>query len=148
MPPDRAARAHLHSTAAKKMVMDDAPCRPSDLGLDAAILPALLVRLGAAIAGDLRRQFAADLTGLRDALRHSLGPPHDILAVARHAHGLVALAGTAGAHTLATRSRLLLRAAHRGDADATVRLAHPLLPCIDALAIFVATCPLPAGASP
>lgn len=141
--PDRAASPDGHGPTVKKMVMDDPLPPDSDPGLDATVLPALLARLGPAVATDLRRQFAVDLRSLREALGNDLGAPPDMLALARHAHGLVALAGTAGAMAVAVRARLLLRAVHRGEADTSARLARALLPCIDALVAFVAACPLP-----
>jgi len=141
--PDRAASPDGHGPPVKKMVMDDPLPPDSDPGLDATVLPALLARLDPAVATDLRRQFATDLRSLHQALVAALGPPPDMLALARHAHGLVALAGTAGAAAVAARARLLLRAVHRGEADTSARLARALLPCIDALVAFVADCPLP-----
>ena len=126
------------------MVMDGSFASPGDDGFDTGVLPALLARLGAKVAIDLRRQLGADLHDLRQTLGAALGPPPDMVAVARQAHILIALAGTVGATVLAARARLLWRAADQGDAGASVRLASQILPQVDALLAFVAACPLPA----
>ena len=123
--------------------MDVLPDQRALPGMDPTVLPALLSRLDPAVAVDLARQFAADLRGLRQMLDAALGPPADMVTLARQAHVLIALAGTAGADDLAARARLLLRAAHHGKAGTSVRLVTGILPCIDRLVAFVAACPLP-----
>ena len=87
------------------MVMDGSFASPGDDGFDTGVLPALLARLGAKVAIDLRRQLGADLHDLRQTLGAALGPPPDMVAVARQAHILIALAGTVGAIELAARAR-------------------------------------------
>ena len=126
------------------MVMDGSFASPGDDGFDTGVLPALLARLGAKVAIDLRRQLGADLHDLRQTLGAALGPPPDMVAVARQAHILIALAGTVGATVLAARARRHWRAADQRDAGASARLAFQILPRIDALVAFVAACPLPA----
>ena len=126
------------------MVMDGPFASHGDDGIDTGVLPALLARLGAGVAIDLRRQLAADLHDLRQTLGAALGPPPDMVAIARQAHGLIALAGLAGAWLVEARARLLWRAADLGNAQASARLASEILPHIDALLTFVAACPLPA----
>ncbi|MGQ0567801.1 MAG: Hpt domain-containing protein [Gemmobacter sp.] len=126
----------------------DDPGADSRDGLDTALLPALLARLGPAVALDLRRQLDADLGTLRAALVGALGPPPDTAALSRQAHVLVGLAGTAGGHGLAVQARRLLQVAQRGDQAGSARLTLALLPAIDRLQRFAATCAPPAGCRP
>ena len=116
--------------------------------IDQSVLAGLLARLGARVADGLRRQFAADLREVQHRLCATGGPVPDLVTMARQAHVLVGLAGTAGAGVLASRARGLLRAATQGDAAASARALSEILPRIDALAAFVATCPLPSDQTP
>jgi hypothetical protein len=142
-------RPEYTSSPARRRVVMDGPLAPeNDSGIDTAVLPGLLARLGPTVAVDLRRQLGADLQDLRQTLGATLGPPPDMVAVARQTHGLIALAGTAGASLLTARARTLLRAAQRGDAAASLRLGSAILPQIDTLMAFVAACPLPADRTP
>lgn len=127
--------------------MDDPHKHHDREGIDTTVLPGLLARLDLAVARELRRQFGADLVGLRHRLGAALAPPADLIAITRQAHVLIALAGTAGATTLVARARLLLDAAQLADAATASRTASGLLPLIDALVAFVAACPLTADRS-
>ena len=112
--------------------------------IDPGVLAGLFASLGPRVAPELQQLLGADLRKARDLLGATLGPPCNLTAVARQAHVLVALAGTAGATGLAARARRLLRAVTRGDAGTSARALQDILPRIDALVAFVAACPLPA----
>jgi hypothetical protein len=142
--PDQPAPREANGTVSARVVMEG----PSDVGLSARICPAtlprLLVRLGPAVAGGLCRQMAADLHDLRKAMAGAMEPPLDLVALARQAHVLASLAGTAGGHAMEQHARALHRAAHRGDFEATRDLMAGVLPGIDDLVAFVIALPLPA----
>jgi two-component system aerobic respiration control sensor histidine kinase ArcB len=115
---------------------------------DPAVLPDLFARLGAATAAELQRQFCADLLALRQSLAAALGPVPDLDVIARQAHVLIALAGSAGALALAEQARRLMRVAHRGDNGVASCMATEMLSRVDALIDFVAACPMPADGTP
>ena len=123
----------------------DGPLAPQhESGVNPGILPELLAQVGPEVAVLLRRQLQVDLAALGQSLGAGLGPPPDLAVIVRQAHGLVGLAGTAGHAALAAQARSMLRMAQRGDAAGAARLGTDILPRIDALAAFVAACPLPA----
>ena len=117
------------------------PMRPQ--GIDITVLPALLARLGSADAHDVRRQLGADLVKLRAVLDQALRPHPHVLAIARQAHVLIALAGTAGAGTLTALARGLLDAAHAGDVRSCAAMGPGIMPEIQRLVDFVQSCPVP-----
>jgi two-component system aerobic respiration control sensor histidine kinase ArcB len=129
-------------------VKEDRVDPADDRVADPAVLPGLFARLGAATAAELQRQFCADLLALRQALATALGPLPDLDRIARQAHVLIALAGSAGALGLADQARRLVRVAHRGDKGVATCMATEMLARIDALIDFVAACPLPADGTP
>lgn len=116
--------------------------RDQDPGLDAAMLRRLFVLAGPDVALLLRTSLAADLAEARDGLA---APGADTARLRRHAHVLIALAGTAGASCLCEAARALHgELARDGDAAPLVRA---ILPMTDTLIRTVAAFPLP-GAAP
>ena len=117
------------------------PMRPQ--GIDTTVLPALLARLGSDVAHDVRWQLGTDLVNLAAVLDRALRPHPDVLAIARQAHVLIALAGTAGAGTLTARARALLDAAHAGDVRSCAAMGPGIMPEIQRLVDFVQSCAVP-----
>ncbi len=129
-------------------MMDDPIGRDNADLIDPAVLPGLFARLGPRVAAELQHHLGVDLRTTHDGLGAALGPPVNLQAVARQMDVLAALAGTAGAAGLAARARTLMRAAQQGNAGISARMASDILPRIDALVAFVATCPPPADPPP
>ncbi len=97
--------------------MSDKPhssCPSGANAFDPATLRRLLALAGAE-AAPLLRQFIADLRSERDRLRAGIAGP-DIPGLRRAAHGIIALAGTAGDDALAEVARAL-HATTTGEAD-------------------------------
>lgn len=67
---------------------------------DPAMLDRLLLLVGPGAAADLCSRIRADLAALRGGIERSAAPPVDMASLRRHAHGLIALAGTCGASGL------------------------------------------------
>ena len=109
--------------------------------LDTGVLPALFARLGPIVATALRVCLAEDLAIARSGIVAALSPAPDASELARHAHVLIALAGTAGGTLLHGLARALHRAAVSGDGPRMRRLADQVLPATDALMAVVRACP-------
>ncbi|QYK43198.1 MAG: hypothetical protein KF887_08925 [Paracoccaceae bacterium] len=97
---------------------------------DPAPLNRLFALIGPADAADLTTRLKADLETMRRGIVTAFGPPPDVATLRRHAHSLIAVAGTCGATGL-HRAALALQA----GSDATLHPELPLLieACFDAI---------------
>jgi two-component system, OmpR family, aerobic respiration control sensor histidine kinase ArcB len=75
----------------------DEPLGFDPVACDPALLDRLILLVGPDAAGDLCDRICADLAALRGGIDRSSAPPVDTISLRRHAHGLIALAGTCGA---------------------------------------------------
>jgi two-component system, OmpR family, aerobic respiration control sensor histidine kinase ArcB len=83
---------------------------------DPALLEKLILLVGPDAAGDLCNRIRADLSALRDGIARAAEAPVEAALLRRHAHGLIALAGTCGASGLHQAAQ---RLHHMADAQQT-----------------------------